>query len=156
MIARSFGPVLLTTFCCWLAGCSSPATPAAGNAVTPAAAPASDTGMPFPKLEKGMTAEIIRQKLGNPAEIQPVESSGGKAEVWVYKFEQNLGMTNVAAGMRDTSAMTVGVGGAGMTTVNEPVYTLAEKKSEITLSLLMFNGVLQSQKAKVEETLEHH
>ncbi len=111
--------------------------------------------MPFPKLEKGMTAEIIRQKLGNPAEIQPVESSGGKGEVWVYKFEQNLGMTNVAAGTRDTSAMTVGVGGAGMTTVKEPVYTLAEKKSEITLSLLMFNGVLQSQKAKVEETLEH-
>ncbi len=112
--------------------------------------------MPFPKLEKGMTAEVIRQKLGNPVEIQPMPSPEGKAEVWIYKFTKDLGTTQMATGTRDIQVMSVGGNGVGMTTTKEPVYSLVEKKSEITLSLLMFNGQLQVQKAKVEDRLEHH
>ena len=105
-----------------------------------------------------MTAEIIRQKLGEPAEIQPMpDSSGNKIEVWIYNFKKELGMQQVAAGTREVSIMSMSsTQGVGMATVKEPVYTMAEKRADITLSLLMFNGRLEVQKAKVEETIDHH
>ena len=112
--------------------------------------------MPFPKLEKGMTAETIRQKLGTPVEIQPMPSADGKAEVWIYKYEKDLGVAQVATGTRDVELMTMSSTMNGSTTTKEPVYTTVAKKGEITLSLLMFNGALQVQKAKVEEVLDHN
>jgi len=157
MFTRFTSFFLVILSCTWFAGCSSPTGPAPRAPTAQSnAAPASDGEMPFPKLEQGMTANAIREKLGNPAQIQPVTSPEGKAEIWVYKFVKSLGMTQVAAGTRESPQMSVGAGGAGMITVQEPIYTLAEKKSEVTLSLLMFNGRLQSQKALVENTLEHH
>jgi hypothetical protein len=158
MLTRSLSFVFLTASLCWLAGCASPTAPATGVTGAQSTGPTDPdpAAMPFPKLEKGMTAAVIRQKLGAPVEIQPMASREGKAEVWIYKFEKNLGMTQVAAGTREMQVMTVGSGGVGMTGVQDPVYTLAEKKSEITLSLLMFNDRLEVQKAKVESTLEHH
>jgi hypothetical protein len=148
-----FLPVFfLSSLCCSLTGCNSPATPASDTAQS---AKPSATEMPFPKLEKGMTAEIIRQKLGEPAEIKPMPSSTGKAEIWIYKYEKSLGMTQVAARTESREVMTLTGTGPGMTTVQEPVFTLAEKISRVTLSLLMFDGQLQVQKANVEETLDH-
>ena len=111
--------------------------------------------MPFPKLEKGMTAETIRKLLGEPKEIQPTTSPEGKAEIWIYYFEKDLGMVQVAAGTRPVQVMSVVPNASGTVTVQEPVYTMAAKKAEITLSLLMFNGQLEVQKAKVEETIAH-
>jgi outer membrane protein assembly factor BamE (lipoprotein component of BamABCDE complex) len=151
---RLLPALALSSFCCWFAGCSSPTAATSAEAtVKPTAESNSD--MPFPKLEKGMSADVIRQKLGNPAEIQPMPSPDGKAEIWIYKFEKDLGMTQVAAGTRDVEVMTMTSSMNGSTTMKEPVYTMAAKKSEITLSLLMFNGQLQVQKAKVEETIAH-
>ena len=105
-----------------------------------------------------MTAEVIRQKLGNPAEIQPMAPvDGNKVEVWIYNFKKDLGMTQVAAGTREVPIMSLSANqGVGMGTTKETIYAMAEKKADITLSLLMFNGRLQVQKAKVEETIEHH
>ena len=139
-----------------LAACST--APTGDVPVAKAAPEAVDSykDMPFPKLEKGTTAEVIRQKLGEPVEIQPMPSPDGKAEVWIYKFQKDLGMVQVAAGTRDVEMMTMSSTMSGSTTVKEPVYTMAAKTADITLSLLMFNGQLQVQKAKVEESITHN
>jgi hypothetical protein len=138
----------------WLAGCASQADPSAGERSFPSAGP-TNSALSIPKLEKGMAAEDIRQKLGVPVEIQPMKSSAGKAEVWVYRFERSLGMTQVATGTRDIPVMSVTAAGAVTTTMKEPVYSLVEKKAVVTLSLLMLDGQLAAQKARVENTLSH-
>lgn len=158
---RFLYPFLLTSFSCWLAGCSSSATSTASSTTAPVApvvtkTPIAESEMPFPKLEIGMTADVIRQKLGQPVEIQAMPSPQGKAEVWVYKFEKSLGMAQVATGTRDVQTMTVGLSGPLMTTVKEPVYTMQEKRAPLTLSLLMFNGILESQKVAVGEPVVHY
>ncbi len=145
-----------------LAGCSSPAGPdpkvssaKEGTAKTSAAV-ADNHDMPFPKLEKGMTEATIRKLIGEPKEIQPTPSPEGKAEVWIYHFEKDLGMVQVASGTRTVQVMSMGSSSSGTRDVQEPIYTMAAKKADITLSILMFNGQLEVQKAKVEETIEHH
>jgi hypothetical protein len=145
---------LLFALCCWFSGCS---TPASTTENTPAKTTGSaDSDMPFPKLEVGMTSAVIRQKLGAPAEVQPTPSPEGKAEVWIYKYEKDLGTTQVATGTRDVQVMSMGQSSSGTSTVQEPTYSNVTKKSEITLSLLMFNDKLQAQKAAVVERLDHN
>ena len=163
LLMRFFPSVMLVVSCSWFVGCSSPKTaanvddPTAGTAA-PKVAAASDSGMPFPKLEKGTTAEVIRQKLGAPVEIQPTPSAQGKAEIWIYKYEKDLGTVQIAAGTREVQVMSMGsvTTSAGTVASQETVYAPAAKKQEITLSLLMFNGRLEVQKAKVEETIDHN
>ena len=140
------------------AGCASPtpATEKTAAPATPTKSPATAAEMPFPKLEKGTSAAVIREKLGTPAEVQPMPSPEGKAEVWIYKYTQAAGMAQVAAGTRDTQVMATPTPGAGLITVKEPVYTMVPKTAHITLSLLMFNDLLQVQKAAVEETVDYH
>ena len=111
--------------------------------------------MPFPKLEVGMTAATIRQKLGAPAEIQSTPSPEGKAEVWIYHYEKDLGTTESATGMQDVGVMSMGLSASGTATVQDPTYSIVTRKSEITLSLLMFNDKLQAQKAAVVERRDH-
>lgn len=146
--------VFLLASSCGFFGCSTvvSTTEKAPPKTTEASAP----DMPFPKLEVGMTAAVIRQKLGAPAEIQPTPSPEGKAEVWIYRYQKDLGTTQVATGMRDIQVMSMGQSSSGTSTVQEPTYSTVVKKSEITLSLLMFNDKLQAQKAKVEEHLDHN
>lgn len=155
--------VVLIVSCSWFAGCSSPATtvtenhPATG-AAAPKVAATSDSDMPFPKLEKGTTAEVVREKLGAPAEIQSTPSPKGKAEIWIYHYEKDLGTVQVAAGTREVQVVGMGslTSSAGTVAAQETVYAPAAKKQEITLSLLMFNDHLAVQKAKVEEIIDRN
>ena len=142
----------------WIAGCAgpTPATEKTAAPATPTKSPTTAAEMPFPKLEKGTSAAMIREKLGAPVEVQPMPSPEGKAEVWIYKYSQPAGMTQVAAGTRDTQVMATPTPGAGLITVKEPVYTMVPKTTHITLSLLLFNDQLQVQKAAVEETVDYH
>ncbi|MEO6993187.1 MAG: hypothetical protein ABI273_06140 [Lacunisphaera sp.] len=145
--------LLISSISCF-SGCSTPASTAEN---TPAKADASDNaGMPFPKLEVGMTAAAIREKLGAPAEIHSTPSPTGKAEVWIYNYEKDLGTTQVATGTQDVGVMSVGLSASGVTTVQDPTYTTVNRKSEITLSLLMFDDKLQAQKAAVVEVRDHN
>jgi len=100
-----------------------------------------------------MTADVVRQKLGQPVEIQPMPSPQGKAEVWIYKFEKKMGTAQVATSTRDVQVMGMSFGTPVMTTVKEPVYSIVEKRAPVTLSLLMFNGLLEVQKAEVGEAV---
>jgi hypothetical protein len=146
-------PLMLTT--AWLAGCGTTAESAATTSTPAPSAKSAASDMPFPTLEKGATAEVIRQKLGKPLEIQPMPSPEGKAEVWIYKYDKSLGMVQVAGGTVGREVMSPSMSGVGTTTVQEPVFTMAEKIEHITLSLLLFDGRLQVQKAAVEDTIEH-
>lgn len=155
MLSRFFLNVSLVLSTAGLAGCGTTAGSANITGATAASAKSDASEMPFPKLEKGATAEVIRQKLGNPLEIQPMPSPEGKAEIWIYKYEKSLGMVQVAGGTSERQVMSPSMSGVGMTTVQEPIFTMAEKTAHITLSLLLFNGRLQVQKAAVEETIDH-
>ena len=146
-------PLVLTT--AWLAGCGTAAGSDTPSSTAAASAKSAASDMPFPKLETGTTAEVILQKLGKPVEIQPMPSPEGKAEVWIYKYEKSLGMVQVVGGTTERQVMSPTMGGVGTTTVQEPIFTMAEKTQHITLSLLLFNGRLQVQKAAVEETIDH-
>lgn len=59
---------------------SAAAAPAAVAALPKKAAPAK------PILDKGMTAEQVRQAIGAPLAIKPMEApAGSKAEMWIYR-----------------------------------------------------------------------
>ena len=153
MRARFIVSLLFTLPSFWLAGCAiPPATVKVGqlgrDQIT------AVKGM-FPVLEKGMTSEVLRQKLGPPAEITPMESPGGKAEVWVYHFEESAGMSQVATGVRMVPTFSMGLGGPITVMTTESVFTMVEKKSVVTLSLLLFNDRLEAQKAKVETVSDY-
>ncbi len=148
-----FPTFLALTLSFALAGCSTPlATSGTDSGKSPHL---TDLKGLFPVLEKGMSAEVVRKDLGAPAEIQPMASPDGHAEVWVYHFEKNVGMTQVSTGTRDIPTFSTGMSGPGTTTVQQQTYSMATKKSVVTLSLLMFNGQLAAQKAMVEDRLEY-
>ena len=141
--------VLALAFSGLLTGCSSP--PATADADTRLTAVA---GL-FPVLKMGMSTEVIRQKLGAPAAINPMASPTGKAEVWVYYFDKNVGMAQVATSTIDVPTFGLGPGGPRTTTAPEEVYSLAEKHATVTLSLLIFNDRLAAQKAGVVTHLKY-
>lgn len=141
---------LLISFCVWFAGCSSPADSKANTVKING----QDVELPFPKLAQGTTGEIVLQQLGKPLEVQSVPSQEGKTEVWIYKFEATHSTTQTATGTRDTPAMSITLSGVGTTNMKDPSYTQSAVRSDITLSLLMFNDRLQAQKAKVEDSVE--
>lgn len=53
----------------------------------------------FPALTPGMTTTEIRQRFGEPAEIQPMTAAGTAPEVWVYHLKKSLGRTTVLTGL---------------------------------------------------------
>lgn len=140
-------------FVCLQAGCANSPTTADQPATKPASAIA-ETG-PLPGLKVGMTAELIRKQLGAPVEIKPMESPVGKAEVWVYNIERTVDTTQVATSTRDMPAFTITMSGPGTVNVPEPVYSLADKKQDITLSLLMLNGRLIAQTSSVRNYIQY-
>jgi len=144
-------PALVSlTLICVLAGCAT----APADAPVKAAQITDIKGL-FPKLEKDMSAEVVRQKLGAPAEIKPMDAPTGKAEVWIYHFEKSVGMTQVATGTVDIPTFGTGMTGAVTTSAPALTYSMADKKSVVTLSLLMFNDRLTAQKAMVESRLDY-
>ena len=144
------GAVLLV---CLLAGCAN--APATAEKPVPEPAVAITEKGPFPVLKVGMTGEVIRTKLGNPVETRPMESPIGKAEVWVYNIERTVDTTQVVTGTRDIPAFTIGMTGPTTVNVPEPVYSMADKKQDITLSLLMLNGRLIAQTSSVRDYIQY-
>lgn len=77
------------------AGQALAAEPAAGTKTAKAspekpgksAAVREETAKLLPKLKEGMPADAVRQLLGAPDEVSPMEAPTGKAEVWAYTRE---------------------------------------------------------------------
>ena len=108
----------------------------------------------FPVLMQGMTTAEVRQRLGEPAEIQPMASPAeASAEVWVYYLEKSLGRSSVVTGL--TGGLSNGsLAGDFYRSGLAPDYVLAERKLLVTLRLLMINGQLSAHTAKSEERME--
>ncbi len=140
------GTVLLV---CLQAGCAN--TPATADHAVKKAPLDTAHASRFPELKVGMTAALVRAQLGDPVEIRPMESTIGKAEVWVFHIERTVDTVQVATGTRSVPAFTITMSGPGMVNVPEPVYSLMDKKEDTTLSLLMLNGRLIAQTSAVRD-----
>lgn len=143
------GSILLI---CLYAGCAN--APTSAENITPNVDATTAAPSAFPELKAGMTAEVVRTKLGEPFEIRPMESEVGKAEVWVFRIERTINTTQVATGTRDVPAFMLATADK-TTTVPEMVYSMADKKAETILSLLMLNGRLIAQTSATRERLEY-
>ena len=108
----------------------------------------------FPVIMPGMTTAEVRQRLGEPAEIQPMTSPAeASAEVWVYYLEKSLGRSTVVTGL--TGGLSNGsLAGDYHRSGLAPDYVLAERKLLVTLRLLMINGQVSAHTVKSEERME--
>jgi hypothetical protein len=108
----------------------------------------------FPVLTSGMTTAEVRQRLGEPAEIQPMTSPAeASAEVWVYYLEKSLGRSTVVTGL--TGGLSNGsLAGDYHRSGLAPDYIMAERKLLVTLRLLMVNGQISAHTIKSEERME--
>lgn len=143
------GAVILA---CLQAGCAN----APANAENPSAQPAAKNAdsTPFPELKVGMTGDVIRSKLGDPIEIRPMESKVGKTEVWVFHIVRTVDTTQVATSTKDVPAFSLNTIDK-LTSYPEMVYSMADKKAETILSLLMIDGRLIAQTAATREHMEY-
>ena len=133
------------------AGCATApasATPAAAKSAQPVR---EDTL--FPTLDKGMSAEVVRAKMGAPLEINPMPAPEGKAEVWIYRKEAIKGSTLVPTGMRSVPTFSLRAGVPTMVDRQEPIYSVQENRATVTLMLLMYNDALVAQKHTVEKSV---
>ena len=106
----------------------------------------------LPVLERGMSVEAVRQKLGEPAEIKPMQAEEN-AEVWIYYLEKFVGQTQVISDVnRPSFSGASATNPSGM--ISEPFYTMANQKLVVTLRLLIYNGRLVAHTAKSEQRIE--
>jgi hypothetical protein len=138
---------------CLLAGCAN--APAVADKPSNKPSPAIAENGLVPDLKVGMSAELIRKQLGDPADIMPMEPTAGKTEVWVYKIDRFLGTTQVVTGTQTMPAFALNTTDK-LGQVEEPVYTIANRHAEITLSLLLIDGRLIAQKASAREYLDYN
>lgn len=108
----------------------------------------------FPVLTQGMTTAEVRQRLGEPADVQPMASSvEATAEVWVYYLEKSLGRSTVVTGL--TGGLSYGsLAGDYHRSGLAPDYIMAERKLLVTLRLLMVNGQISAHTIRSEERME--
>lgn len=146
-------PIGTLTLICLLSGCAN--APASAQKDPAGKKPTNPALRQLPVLMQGMTTDMVREKLGAPMEIKPMEVPTGKAEIWVYRIESTVGMTQVATSMKDVPAFTVTPTGVDTVMIQNPVYTMKEEKMLITLSLLIYNGKLTARRAQAEKHEEY-
>lgn len=130
----------------WLAACQAPNATAPRNRVTIIEGE-------FPSLSAGMSAAEVRQRLGDPAQIQSLPAADATAEMWLYYLEKSLGRITLVTGMTGTLSSGTLAGDYGRSGIG-PDYILAERKVLVTLRLLMVDGRLSAHTARSEERME--
>jgi hypothetical protein len=134
----------------------SPTAPVGTGAGSGPTATAISDG-PERALQNGMTADEVKHIMGEPAEIKPMESPTGKAEVWVYHRTVFGHVEQIQIGseaIKDSTSGSDGMVHTG-TLAEVPIYKQAVHKDLETISLLMFDGKFISQKLTVEKRLEY-
>ena len=94
-------------------------------------------------LKKQMTESEVKEVLGTPTEIRPMESlpaDQGHAEIWTYKRTSTTNVNQVATKMVDKPYWNPLSGTTE--TISEPTYELQYEKSDELLELLFLNGLL--------------
>lgn len=142
-----------------LVGCANlpSSTASADTRAGPGASAAEFKGGPEQTLKQGMTAEQVRQIMGEPAEIDPMVPPTDKAEVWVYRRTVNGPVEQVLVGSKPITYSSVGSDGLAHqeTVAEEPVYKQAFHFDVQTISLLMFDGKYLSQKQRVDKRVQY-
>lgn len=152
-----FHPALIpAALFAFLAGCSS-MPPSPGKDASAGSTVAAVGDGPEHTLQKGMTAEAVKRIMGEPAEIKPMQSPTGKAEVWVYHRTSSAPIQQVQVGTRSTDITTIGGDGQAHVAnrIEEPVFAQKIEIVDETVSLLMFDGKFIEQKESVQKRLEY-
>lgn len=158
MIMYRFHPALIpAALFAFLAGCSSMPPPSPAKDASAGSTVAAAGNGPERTLQKGMTAEAVKRIMGEPAEIKPMQSAAGKAEVWVYQRTSSMPVQQVQVSTRSTDITTIGSDGQAHVTqsIGEPVFAQQIQIVDETISLLMFDGKYVEQKQSVEKRLEY-
>lgn len=140
----------------FFAGCASAPAPrataqAAGH--DESSTRAADEQPGASPLRKGMAAEEVRTLWGAPDAVKPFEAPSGQAEVWVYRratVQQTLAANTTQTVQRFNPFYN------HMVDVTEPVYGTVVTHTEVTTSLLFYEGKLVSwnQKREQDQTLD--
>lgn len=91
-------------------------------------------------LRLGLRRAEIRELLGRPSAVRPMESGDGKAEVWVYDRPVQTSVRAVSTGMRDEPWVDPITGEMRMLKV--PILEYETESRHVELRLLMFHGRL--------------
>ncbi len=136
-------PVVFLSASFFLLALTGAAAEPSSPAKTPAEAKPAATSAANPEstLKQGMPAAVVRQIMGQPAEVTPMKAKDGKAEIWVYKRNTNVRVERVPVGSTPITVTSFGSDGkAHQQTVGEEVrYGDLYKATEETIQLLMFN-----------------
>jgi hypothetical protein len=117
-----------------VAGCAS----APETSPRPADAARTKAPDPFVGLQKGMTAEEVKNLVGEPKEIKPLIAAGLKGEDWLYDHTIADFTKSVGSGTQDmpvTNPLTGATSVAPQTVMTEEYVTVHE-----TVDVLMFDG----------------
>ncbi len=109
-------------------------------------------------LQVGMSAQQVREILGKPSEVKPLQSPSGKAEVWSYVTRTELGRERLQVGSNPIKALVKDSSGRDREVVisNEPIWGTRRKVEVRTYSVLVFNDQFMNDKVvvRVEQSLE--
>ena len=100
------------------------------------------------ELRKGLTAQEVRDALGEPGKVELMATTAGPAEVWTYRFSFAGPVSEVQTG--ETTYVRQNPITGAEETIHEPVYSIQQTMIEQTLSLLFCEGRLTEWKQSRE------
>jgi hypothetical protein len=131
------------------------AFPAETPASPPPAAPAVKVAAnPETSLKKDMPADDVRRLMGAPAEIKPMKSPDGKAEIWVYKRQAHERFDRIELGSIPITETVAGADGKAHQQVIGQKQQFGDVRwiTEETIEVLMFDDHYVTQKISRRET----
>ncbi len=98
-----------------------------------------------PRIEIGMTAAQVRERIGEPLRIKKVDNEAGlPSEIWYYETTTKVGVHEEALSTRDVPYINPKTGIEQI--IKEPVYSLVDDYVTETTALVMVDGHLTGSK----------
>ena len=106
-------------------------------------------------LQVGMAAAKVLEILGKPSEVNPLKSPSGKAEVWSYVTETELGRERIQIGAKPIKALVKDSAGRDREVVisEEPIWGTRKRVQVRTYQALLFNDQFVNDKESVQVKL---
>ncbi len=141
-----------------LSACASTSvSPGAGTAnPSRSAMPVNLPPGPEARLQRGMAIARVKQIMGAPAEITPLQTPSGTAEVWIYHRTSTGAVRQVQVGSRSIPVQTILQPDGSMRVVHaveEPVFKDETENFDETIRLLIYDGAYLEQTHTVQRRL---
>lgn len=109
---------------------------------------------PEARLVKGMPAAEVLKVMGRPADVSPMETPSGKAEIWRYRERVSETSTQVQVGSKPITISQVGADNQihTITVAEEPIYKMQMTARDRVVALLVFNDQYLEQKVTFEDS----